>query len=128
VYQLDVETDFSAAHQLRVYRGKCENLHGHNWRVRVTVAGDTLDAAGMLVDFAKLKRLLAESTSAYDHRFLNDVRPFSEVNPTSENLARILADDLALRLPAGIQVSAVTVWESERCSATYRPERLSASP
>lgn len=121
MYILEVEDSFSAAHQLREYQGKCEKLHGHNWRVRLTVAGTELDRCGMLVDFTVLKRSLREALARYDHAFLNEVEPFMRINPTSENLARELAERLAAQMPAGAQVEAVTVWESERCRATYRP-------
>ena len=121
MYQLDVESDFAAAHQLREYRGQCENLHGHNWRVRLSVRGDTLDASGMLIDFAVLKHELRDACRALDHRFLNELPPFDRVNPTSENLARHLAEALAARLPAGVRVAAVRVWESDRASASYFP-------
>jgi len=121
LYILEVEDSFSAAHQLREYRGKCENLHGHNWRVRLTVSGAELDRCGMLVDFGDLKRWLREALARYDHVFLNEVAPFEKINPTSENLARELAAELSGKLPGGVLVEAVTVWESERCRATYRP-------
>ena len=119
MYSLDVESTFSAAHQLREYKGKCENLHGHNWRVRVTVEGDQLDAAGMLVDFGVIKAALRGSLAAFDHTFLNELPPFLEQNPTSENLARHLAETLVG--PGDVRISGVTVWESETCRATYRP-------
>lgn len=122
VYYLDVETHFSAAHQLRHYKGKCENLHGHNWRVRLTVCGAALNKTGLLIDFGDLKAMLAEGIDRLDHANLNEVPPFDgEVNPTSENLARIIAEDIEARLPDHVRVDAVTVWESDKCSATYKP-------
>jgi 6-pyruvoyltetrahydropterin/6-carboxytetrahydropterin synthase len=121
MYTLEVEGDFAAAHQLREYAGKCERLHGHNWRVRLAVQAETLPASGMLVDFGELKRILGECLEAYDHGFLNEIPPFDGVNPTSERLARAIADAAAAKLPPHARVSAVTVWESDRCSATYRP-------
>jgi len=121
MYTLEVESDFSAAHRLRGYRGKCENLHGHNWRVRAAVSGRKLDATGLLVDFGDLKRWLADCLSALDHQMLNEVRPFDRENPTSENLARHLALELGRRLPRGVRVRAITVWESDRCAATWEP-------
>lgn len=121
MYSLSVETDFSAAHQLREYQGKCENLHGHNWRVRLTVEGSKLDKAGMLIDFGELKRILGECTGRLDHKFLNELPPWDNTNPTSENLARYLAAAVAALLPAGVKVEAMEIWESEKCSAIYRP-------
>jgi 6-pyruvoyltetrahydropterin/6-carboxytetrahydropterin synthase len=120
-YELSITSDFSAAHNLRGYRGKCERLHGHNWRVDVRLAGDRLDDAGMLIDFTEARRLLAEVLDPFDHAYLNEVAPFDKINPSSENLARVIAEGLAARLPAGVALASVTVWESDRCSATYRP-------
>ena len=119
MFTLEVDAEFAAAHQLRHYRGRCENLHGHNWRVRLAVAGRRLDEAGMLVDFTLLKRWLREELETMDHQFLNEIPPFDAVNPTSENIARLLAERLAPRLPEGVAVAYVRVWESARASATY---------
>ena len=119
MYYLQVEDDFASAHQLREYQGKCENLHGHNWRVLVRVKGEKLDTCGMLLDFGVLKKILKELLDSLDHRFLNDTPPFDTINPTSENLARYLFEQLGLLLPAGVAVHDVTVWESEKCAAMY---------
>ena len=120
MYQLRVTTYFAAAHQLREYEGKCENLHGHNWRVDVVVASDTLDDTGMAIDFKVLKGLIEEILDDYDHRYLNDVPPFDRINPTTENMARHLYERLGTRVPDTAHVESVTCWESERCGATYR--------
>jgi 6-pyruvoyltetrahydropterin/6-carboxytetrahydropterin synthase len=120
-YELYITHDFSAAHNLREYRGKCERLHGHNWRVDLRLAGEKLNAEGMLLDFVEAKRLLAEVLDPFDHAYLNEVTPFDKLNPSSENLARIIAEAVAGRLPAHVRMASVTVWESDRCSATYRP-------
>ncbi len=122
MYTLDVASEFAAAHQLAGSAGKCENLHGHNWRVQLTVAGEKLNETGMLVDFSELKRMLNAATGELDHRFLNDLPAFAHDNPTSECLAKHLADTLAPKMPGGVRVKAVTVWESTTCSATYRPQ------
>lgn len=119
MYVLQVEGDFASAHQLREYRGKCENLHGHNWRVLAKVKGEKLDACGMLVDFGVLKKSVKEILETLDHRFLNETPPFDRINPTSENLAEYLFHELAHILPAGVVPHEVTVWESEKCAATY---------
>lgn len=121
MYLLEVEGEFSAAHQLRGYQGKCEQLHGHNWRVRVALAGKQLDECGMLIDFGEVKAFLAETLDALDHRFLNEQPPFDRDNPTSERIARLIAEDMAAKVPDHVRVEAATVWESERCRATYRP-------
>lgn len=120
MYYLQVEDHFASAHQLREYRGKCENLHGHNWRVRVRVRGERLDACGMLIDFGELKRLVRAAMDRLDHRFLNEVPPFDVVNPTSENLAERLFHELGAVLPGGVSMHEVIVWESEKSAAAYR--------
>ena len=122
MYYLQVEDDFASAHQLREYKGKCENLHGHNWRVLARVKGRTLDASGMLLDFGVLKKILKETLDRLDHKFLNDTPPFDRINPTSENLAKYLFGELSGLLPAGVSVHEITVWESEKCAATYDGE------
>ncbi len=122
MYFLQVESEFASAHQLREYRGKCENLHGHNWRVVVRVRGGELDATGMLMDFGVLKRLLRGIMEELDHRFLNETPPFDAINPTSENLAKYIYGVLAGILPSGISPHEVTVYESPTASATYRAE------
>ncbi len=119
MYYLQVEEEFASAHQLRGYKGRCENLHGHNWRVLLKVKGPKLDALGMLVDFGDLKRILREILSGLDHIFLNELPPFDRVNPTSENLAAFLFETLGARLPDGVSMHEVTVWESARSAATY---------
>jgi len=120
-YELFITVDFSAAHQLREYKGKCERLHGHNWRVDLRLAGDRLDAEGLLLDFTEAKRILGEVLDRFDHRYLNEVEPFDRLQPSSENIARVVAEAVAERLPAGVRVASVTAWESDRCAATYSP-------
>ena len=122
MYYLQVEDDFASAHQLREYRGKCENLHGHNWRVRVKVKGPRLDKTGMLIDFGILKKLVKELMDGLDHKFLNETPPFDVINPTSENLARHLFGEMARLLPEGVVPHEITVWESEKSAAVYDGE------
>ncbi len=120
MYELMVETQFSAAHQLRGYKGKCENLHGHNWRVQLVVTAEKLDEIGLAMDFHELKDMADELISIIDHTVLNEIFPFTEINPSSENIAKWLYDSLAKRLDnENVNVSSVTVWESETASATY---------
>jgi 6-pyruvoyltetrahydropterin/6-carboxytetrahydropterin synthase len=121
VYELCVTSDFSAAHNLREYAGKCERLHGHNWRVDLRLAGSELNDEGMLLDFIEVKRILGQAIERFDHAYLNKVPPFDSVNPSSENLARVITETVTPLMPAHVRVTSVTVWESERCSATYRP-------
>ncbi|UCH82353.1 MAG: 6-carboxytetrahydropterin synthase QueD [Nitrospiraceae bacterium] len=120
MYDLMIETQFSSAHQLRGYKGKCEALHGHNWRVQVTVSSEKLDDTGMVIDFHDLKKMAAEIISSLDHSFLNDVFPFTEINPSSENIAKWIFDSFKKKLDNDqCNISSVTVWENETASATY---------
>ena len=121
MYELIVEAEFSAAHRLREYRGACEKLHGHNYRVELVVASEKLDAMGLVVDFRELKRLLHQAAERYDHEFLNDLGEFQKQNPTAENVARVLFEDCSRRMPRGVRARSVTVWESPRCGARYSP-------
>ena len=125
MYWLTIKTDFAAAHQLRGYKGKCENLHGHNFKVEVVVKGPRLDPCGMLVDFVDLKRSVNGFINEhFDHRNLNDLPQFqpNALNPSAENIARVLFDEVAKQLPEGVVVDGVTVYETDRCAATYRKD------
>jgi 6-pyruvoyltetrahydropterin/6-carboxytetrahydropterin synthase len=128
MYTIKVEAYFSSAHSLRGYKGKCESLHGHNWKVKATVASSKLDKLGMVMDFGELKMKLKEVLNALDHRNLNDIDYFKKVNPTSENIAKYILDKLSYRLQAtprlrsgqaGYRLKEVTVWETDTSSATY---------
>jgi len=119
MYELIVEAEFSAAHRLRGYDGACEKLHGHNWRVEMTAAADRLNDLGMAMDFKDAKRILNEVVARFDHVFLNDLPEFKTQNPTTENCARAIFEQCAERVPDGVRVHAVTVWESSRCRARY---------
>jgi len=124
MFEVAVEETFAAGHALRGYRGKCENVHGHNYRVRVVVEGEKLDSAGLLFDFAELRRRMKEVIDALDHRFLNDLPPFTEVNPSAENIARYFYEQLTERLAAsanGARLREVVVFESDTTTASYRP-------
>lgn len=120
MYELTVEREFSAAHLMREYDGACARLHGHNYRVLLRVEGRTLDECGMLVDFADLKRAFDGILAELDHRNLNEIPPFDQINPSSENLARYLYRRAAEVIADGIRVSSVTVHESPTSSVTYR--------
>jgi len=122
MYSVTVEDDFSAAHNLRNYKGKCEKLHGHNYKVRLTVSGNTLDKSGMLVDFTDLKRILKEMLSRFDHGYLNDISPFDPaggVNATAENIAKQIFKRIQLKIKNVKLKIKVTVWETEKNFATY---------
>ncbi|MDP3048705.1 MAG: 6-carboxytetrahydropterin synthase QueD [Thermodesulfovibrionales bacterium] len=120
MFELMVDTTFAAAHQLRGYKGKCEQMHGHNWKVQVHVVAEKLNDIDIAIDFHDLKELLNEVIAPLDHSFLNDIFPFTEKNPSSENIAKWIYDSLNKKLSdEHVQVSAVTVWESETTAATY---------
>ena len=124
MYILTVEEFFSSAHQLTGYKGKCENIHGHNWKVVLSVKGEKLDATGLLVDFHDLKKLLNAILQALDHKNLNEIKPFDEMNPSSENIARYVAEKAGGELDRfgrEISIESVTVWESETSRCTYTP-------
>ncbi len=124
MFEISVEETFAAGHALRAYHGKCEKVHGHNYKVQVTLEGETLDAAGLLVDFVELKRLLHTVTDRLDHEFLNDIAPFDALNPTAENMARYFCEQLGQGLhDARVRVASVKVWETDTSTATYRPEK-----
>jgi 6-pyruvoyltetrahydropterin/6-carboxytetrahydropterin synthase len=116
MYSIKVEGNFSSAHNLRGYKGKCEDLHGHNWKVEVLVASAKLDKIGMVMDFKFVKKSLADILERLDHKYLNKLDYFKRVNPTSENIARYIFDKLRSRLP---QMVSVTVWENPASRATY---------
>lgn len=120
MFEVVVHTHFASAHNLRGYKGKCEELHGHNWKVAVRVTAETLDSLGMVVDFGVLKKELQAIIEKLDHKYLNDVPPFDELNPSSENIAYFIFQELATVMNReGRRVSSVSVWESESSAATY---------
>lgn len=118
MFELSVESHFSSAHRLLNYQGKCENLHGHNWRVEITVAGEHLDKSGMLVDFKILKSKLNEVLEHLDHKDLNSLEDLKDISPSSENIAKYIFEQLQETLP---QLKQVAVWETERARAIYKP-------
>lgn len=120
MFDLTIESQFSSAHQLRGYKGKCEAMHGHNWRVQVTVSSDRLNDIGIVEDFHDLKTMTQEVLSSLDHVFLNDVFPFTEINPSSENIAKWVYESVKKKMnKKTYNLSSVTVWENETSSATY---------
>ena len=122
-FELKIVTHFAAAHQLKMVAQKCENLHGHNWKVEVRVVGDELNEAGILMDFGVLKKHVAGVMDTLDHKFLNETDLFDDARlPSSENIARYIARSLEDRLSdAPARVSRVSAWESENACATYIP-------
>lgn len=122
MYLLTVKEDFDAAHRIVGYPGKCDKLHGHCWTVEVSVAGNQLDELGMVVDFKYLKAQVRDILNIYDHRYLNELPDFSDMNPTAENIASAIYRRVAERLGNGAKVKQVTVWESPGSSVTYSEE------
>jgi 6-pyruvoyltetrahydropterin/6-carboxytetrahydropterin synthase len=124
MFQVSVDEGFSAGHALRGYKGKCENPHGHNYKVRVTVEGPALDSIGLLSDFSHLKKVIRSVIEGVDHKFLNDQAPFDVINPSAENIAKYFYDETARdisALPAGAKITSITIWETDTASATYWP-------
>jgi 6-pyruvoyltetrahydropterin/6-carboxytetrahydropterin synthase len=120
MYRLKVHTSFAAAHCLIHYQGDCENLHGHNWKVEVAVIARELDRAGLGIDFKTLKAETNVLLKTLDHKYLNELPPFMELSPSSENIARYLYNELGGKLNSdNIKVEMVTVWESDFAAASY---------
>ena len=123
MYQISVEQDFDAAHFLRGYQGKCEAMHGHRFRVVVKVKASVVNDIGIAYDFAELKQHLADILSRFDHTCLNDMPPFDKINPSSENIASTIYDELKLKLAgAPVSISCVEVWESPQSGVAYSPD------
>lgn len=123
MFEVTIEETFAAGHALRNYRGKCENVHGHNYRCQVTVEGEQLDSVGLLVDFVELKRVVHSVLDRLDHQWLNDYPPFNVLNPSAENIAKYIYDEIhqALGAKDGVRLAFVKLWETDTASAIYRP-------
>ena len=123
MYEVTVEDSFAAGHYLRDYKGKCENPHGHNYKVRVTLAGASLDKAGLLLDFKDLKEGMKHVIDRLDHQMLNEIEPFIVLNPSAENLAKYFYDQtndrLKSRTSGRVAVKDVTIWETDTTTARY---------
>jgi len=123
MYEVTVEETFAAGHYLRNYKGKCENPHGHNYKIRVTLVGSELDKAGLLVDFKDLKDVMKHVIERLDHQMLNDIEPFTTLNPSAENLSKYFYDETNAHLKSAtrgrVRVKDVTVFETETTTATY---------
>jgi 6-pyruvoyltetrahydropterin/6-carboxytetrahydropterin synthase len=120
MYELKIISHFAAAHQLREFKGKCENLHGHNWKIEVFVRGENLGKDGLLIDFKLIKEATDRILDELDHQFLNELEPFKTLNPSSENIAHYLFKSLSQELNGdNIRIAKVTAWESDSACATY---------
>ncbi|MEW5946859.1 MAG: 6-carboxytetrahydropterin synthase QueD [bacterium] len=123
MFEVFKEVTFSGAHRLRDYGGRCEELHGHNWRVRIYARAGELDETGLVVDFKDMKRAMDETADALDHRYLNDVPPFDETNPSAENIARYFFDHVSEKINDDrVAVSRAMVWENDDSCAIYEPD------
>lgn len=123
MFEVTVEDSFAAGHALRGYRGKCENPHGHNYKVRITLAGEALDNIGLLYDFKDLKAALGQIIDRLDHQYLNDVEPFRQLNPSAENMAKYFYDEASAHLRQAtngrVRVKEIRIWETDTTTATY---------
>jgi 6-pyruvoyltetrahydropterin/6-carboxytetrahydropterin synthase len=120
MYKIKVTASFSSAHSLRGYKGKCESLHGHNWKVEAVVSSDKLDHLGMVMDFGDLKKMLNSVIEGLDHKHLNELEYFKAVNPSSENICRYIFDRLEKDIAAkNCRLSKIKVWETENSCAAY---------
>jgi 6-pyruvoyltetrahydropterin/6-carboxytetrahydropterin synthase len=123
MYEVTVEDTFAAGHYLRNYKGKCENPHGHNYKIRVTLAGAELDKAGLLLDFKDLKEVMKHAIDRLDHQMINDIEPFTVLNPSAENLAKYFYDETNKHLAAvtrgRVKVKDATVFETDTTTAKY---------
>jgi len=127
MYEIKIESSFSGAHRLRGYDGQCENLHGHNWKVEVFVSSSELRENGMVLDFRRLKEATQAVLETLDHRYLNEIPYFIDVNPSSENIAKYIFDRMRNRLgEKGVRVTKVTAWESAEACASYYEEEDNA--
>ena len=120
MYELKINSQFAAAHQLREIRGGCENLHGHNWKIEVSVTGGELGKDGLLIDFRLIKSETKKIIDELDHKFLNELAPFENIEPSSENISRHIFESISRKLNIqGVKVSKVTAWESDSACASY---------
>ncbi len=126
MFEVTVEQTFAAGHALREYKGKCENVHGHNYKVQITVEGERLNRIGLLVDFVELKRAVREVADRLDHQFINDLEPFTVINPSAETMAKYFYDEVSKKMDgsngdAPTRIAQIKIWETDTSIAVYRP-------
>jgi len=119
VYTIFFESHFAASHQLHGYQGECKDLHGHTWKVRVEINSSQTNDIGISIDFRQLKEITRSVLELLDHRHINEVPPFDQINPTAENLSKFIYESVKAKLPDSVQMSRVTVWESAQYGITY---------
>ena len=122
MYRISVEQHFDAAHYLRGYRGKCEAVHGHRFTVVARIETAALNDIGIAYDFADLKEHLREILARFDHTCVNDVPPFDDINPSSENMAALIYAELVKLVAPPVSVASVEVWESPQTRVSYSPD------
>ncbi len=123
MFEVTIEESFAAGHALRNYKGKCENVHGHNYRCQVTVEGGDVDENGLLVDFVELKKVVHSVLDRLDHQWLNEFPPFDKINPSAENIAKFIFDEVhaGLGVRDHARLGQVRLWETDTAYAVYRP-------
>ena len=119
MFTLSVQKEISAAHQLRDYDGPCARIHGHNWKIKIEVQADKLDHVGIAIDFTDIEDLLWKIIGAYDHSNFNEIEPFDRINPTAENIACYIYEEMKKLLPSGIDMKSVQLWETDTYRVTY---------
>ena len=119
MYYLSIQTAISAAHFLNQYEGDCARLHGHNWKLEVSVKGDKLDETGMVIDFKDLHELCWQVAGKFDHQVINEVAPFDKMNPTAEHLAKFFYNEIGKLLPADVYMHEISLWETEKYKVVY---------
>lgn len=120
MFILKVVTDFSSAHSLRNYPGKCAKFHGHNWDIEVSVCSNILNKVGMVIDFKEIKQKVKQVTQKLDHSYLNEVSPFDKINPTAENIAKYIFEEVKELIEnENIKLKQVSIWENKDSCATY---------
>lgn len=121
MYYITISTDFNAAHHLRNYKGKCESLHGHNWKVDVTVCSKKPDKTGLVIDFTVLKKEVNQILEGLDHKYLNNIKPFNKINPTSENIAHFIFTKIKpICSKKNIKLLKISIWETPTSCAAYK--------
>ena len=127
MYHIFIETRFSSAHSIQHYDGPCGKLHGHTWKVRVEVTSQKINELGLSIDFKDLKQISDSVVGRLDHQHINEIDPFQKENPTAENIARYIYQEIKTKLPEDVRLSAVTIWESESTGATYSEDTYAES-
>ena len=119
MYRLTSQTTLSAAHYLREYQGTCQRIHGHNWKIEITIESDQVDKLGMVMDFKDIKELTWQVVGRFDHQVFNDLAPFDKLNPTAENISKHFYKEIDKLLPDGIRLSCVKLWETDKYCIEY---------